>query len=175
VDDPTLARIGAQGSWRSIGVVSLIGAKQAALINRLLLDELGEELMRRHRIACGDSATFQGNERDVVFLSMIADPKHKQSQTAAQFEQRFNVAMSRARDRLVLVRSVREEDLKAEDLKARVIQHFRDPMAGVARPAGDLEALCDSDFERDVLRRLIARGYRVTPQVGAQGYRSISW
>lgn len=171
VDDPKLARIGAHGPWRSIGVVSLIGAKQAALINRLLLDELGEELMRRHRIACGDSATFQGNERDIVFLSMIADPKHKQSQTAAQFEQRFNVAMSRARDRLVLVRSVREEDLKAEDLKARVIRHFRDPMAGVTRPAGDLEALCDSDFERDVLRRLVARGYRVTPQVGAQGYR----
>ena len=127
--------------------------------------------MMRHRIACGDSATFQGNERDIVFLSMIADPNSKQAQTAAQFEQRFNVALSRARDRLVLVRSVREEELKPDDLKARVIRHFRDPMAGAATPTGDLEAMCESDFEREVLRRLLERGYRVTPQVGAMGYR----
>ena len=38
-------------------------------------------------------------------------------------------------------------------------------------PTGDLEEICNSDFERDVLRRLIERGYRVTPQVGALGYR----
>jgi very-short-patch-repair endonuclease len=171
VEDPALAHIEAQDRWRTIGVVSLIGAKQAALINRMLLDALGEDMMMRHRIACGDSATFQGNERDIVFLSMIADPKSKQAQTAAQFEQRFNVALSRARDRLVLVRSVREEELKPDDLKARVIRHFRDPMAGAATPTGDLEAMCESDFEREVLRRLLERGYRVTPQVGAMGYR----
>lgn len=171
VDDPSLARVEALDRWRTIGVVSLIGAKQAALINRMLLDELGEELVRRHRIACGDSATFQGNERDVVFLSMIADPDSKQAQTATQFEQRFNVALSRARDRLVLVRSVREDELKPDDLKARVIRHFREPMAGAEARSGDLEAHCDSDFERDVLRRLVERGYRVIPQVGALGYR----
>jgi very-short-patch-repair endonuclease len=102
---------------------------------------------------------------------MIADPNSKQAQTATQFEQRFNVALSRARDRLVLVRSVREEELRPDDLKARVIRHFRDPMAGAATPTGDLEAMCDSDFEREVLRRLVERGYRVTPQVGAMGYR----
>ena len=71
----------------------------------------------------------------------------------------------------MLVRSVREEELKPEDLKARVIRHFRDPMAGAATPTGDLEAMCESDFEREVLRRLLERGYRVTPQVGAMGYR----
>ena len=171
VADPALSRVEAQDRWRTIGVVSLIGSKQAALISRMLLDELGEEVMLRHRIACGDSATFQGNERDVVFLSMIADPASKQAQTALQFEQRFNVALSRARDRLVLVRSVREDELKPDDLKARVIRHFREPMAGVAPRTGDLEAQCDSDFEREVLRRLVERGYRVLPQVGALGYR----
>jgi very-short-patch-repair endonuclease len=171
VEDPLLARIEAQDRWRTIGVISLIGAKQAALINRMLLEALGEELMTRHRIACGDSATFQGNERDIVYLSMIADPSSKQAQTAIQFEQRFNVALSRARDRLVLVRSVREEELKPEDLKARVIRHFRDPMTTASAPAGDLGSMCDSDFEREVLRRLLDRGYRVTPQVGAMNYR----
>jgi len=84
IESPHLARIESLDRWRTIGVISLIGAKQAALINRMLLDEIGEELMLRHRIACGDSATFQGNERDVIFLSMVADPKSKQAQTAAR-------------------------------------------------------------------------------------------
>lgn len=169
VEDPSLARVPGDGRPRTIGVISLIGAKQAALINKRLLDALGEETMLRHHIACGDSATFQGNERDVVFLSMVADPRIKQAQTAIHFEQRFNVALSRARDRIVLVRSVREEELNPSDLKARVIRHFAEPMPEAA--SGQLEAACESDFERDVLRRLVASGYRVTPQVGAQGYR----
>src|SRR5262249_4988362 len=142
-----------------------------AMINHMLLEDLGEEVMLRHRIACGDSATFQGNERDVVFISMVADPRSKQAQTAAHFEQRFNVALSRARDRVVLVRSVREEELNPNDLKAKVIRHFRDPMAGATPPTGDLMAMCESGFERDVLARLVSRGYRVRPQVGAVGYR----
>lgn len=171
VGNPSLSRVGDGERWRSIGAISLIGSKQAALINRMLLEALGEEMVLRHRIACGDSATFQGNERDVIFLSMVADPASKQAQTALHFEQRFNVAMSRARDRLYLVRSVREEELKPDDLKAKVLRHFRDPMKGSKRPEGDPSSLCDSDFERAVLRRLLDRGYRVTPQVGAMGYR----
>ena len=167
-ETPSLARI--SDDWRSIGVISLIGSKQAALINRMLLEELGEEMIVRHRIACGDSATFQGNERDIVFLSMVADQRSKQAQTAMHFEQRFNVAMSRARDRVYLVRSVREDDLNPNDLKAKVIRHFKDPMLGRHMASGELALKCDSDFERDVLRRLLKSGYRVRPQVGAAGY-----
>ena len=171
VETPGLATKGSADSWRSIGVISLIGWKQAALINRMVLDAVGEEIVLRHKIACGDSATFQGNERDIVFLSMVADPARKQAQTATHFEQRFNVAMSRARDRLYLIRSVREEELNPKDLKANVIRHLREPMKGRVRPSGDLAALCDSDFEREILGRLLERDYRVTPQVGAMGYR----
>jgi very-short-patch-repair endonuclease len=170
VDTPHLATKGAADAWRTIGVISLIGSKQAALINRLVLERFGEEIVVRHKIACGDSATFQGNERDIVLLSMVADSLKKQAQTATHFEQRFNVAMSRARDRLYLVRSVREEELNPNDLKARVIAHMREPMKGRPVASSDLEALCDSDFERAILKRLRERGYRVTPQVGAMGY-----
>jgi len=61
--------------------------------------------------------------------------------------------------------------LNPNDLKVKVIRHFRDPMAGAAPVTGDLMAMCDSDFERDILGRLLSRGYRVRPQVGALGYR----
>jgi very-short-patch-repair endonuclease len=172
VGDDTIARIHAADRWRTIGVISLIGAHQAALINRMILEALGEEVVLRHRIACGDSATFQGNERDIIFLSMVADPGSKKALTAPLYEQRFNVAMSRARDRLVLVRSVHEDELSnPSDLKVRVIRHFKDPMAGAKPPGANLEEKCESNFERTVLRRLLDKGHRVTPQVGAQGYR----
>jgi superfamily I DNA and/or RNA helicase len=56
-----------------------------------------------------------------MFLSTIADRSRKQAQTAMQYARRFNVALSRARDRMVLVRSVTEEDLNPNDLKSRSI------------------------------------------------------
>lgn len=155
---------------RSIGVISLVGAEQAEHIRGRLSETIGEELMQRHAILCGDSATFQGSERDIVFLSMVADPSNKTALTMLRYEQRFNVAVSRARDRVVLVRSVRREELKPNDLKARLIAHFESPMPDVELSA-DAFALCDSDFERDVMGRLLQLGYRVRPQVGSLGYR----
>ncbi len=158
VDDPAMAS-------RTIGVISLIGAKQALLIQTMLLDRIGEDAYLRHDIACGDSAVFQGKERDIVLLSMVECPQTRTSKTALPFQQRFNVALSRARDREYLFRSVTEEMLKPDDLKAKVLRHFKNPMAGKAAPAADLMSLCQSGFERDVLARLLALGYQVQPQV----------
>lgn len=150
---------------RTIGVISLIGAKQALLIQAMLLERIGEDAYVRHDIACGDSAVFQGKERDIVFLSMVECPQTRTSKTALPFQQRFNVALSRARDREYLFRSVTEEMLKPDDLKAKVLRHFKNPMIGRATPAGDLMSLCQSGFERDVLARLLDLGYQVQPQV----------
>ena len=127
--------------------------------------------MQRHAILCGDSATFQGNERDIVFLSMVADRSRRTTLTMLRYAQRFNVAMSRGRDRVVLVRSVQREDLNPADLKARLIQHFEQPMPALPAATGDPLDRCESGFEREVMVRLMARGYRVTPQVGALGFR----
>jgi hypothetical protein len=40
------------------------------------MDRIGEAAMVHHRIICGDCATFEGDELDIVFLSMIADRNH---------------------------------------------------------------------------------------------------
>jgi very-short-patch-repair endonuclease len=169
INDGALSMMG-DGRPRSIGVISLIGSEQASYIQKRLMDRIGEAAMVRHGIICGDSATFQGDERDIVFLSMIADRKRKQSQTAMQYEQRFNVAMSRARDRMVLVRSVAETDLNPKDLKARVIRHFAEPMPEAVEMCAALIDLCQSGFERDLFTVLVERGYHVIPQVGSEGF-----
>jgi very-short-patch-repair endonuclease len=170
ISDPSQAINRETQKPRTIGVISLIGGHQAALIQKMLLERIGEAAFIRHGIVCGDSATLQGNERDIVFLSMIADPSNRYAQTAEQYAQRFNVALSRARDRMYLVRSVELETLNPKDLKARVIQHFRDPMPASAQKASNLIELCQSGFERDLFTRLTERGYKVTPQVGSEGF-----
>ncbi|MBK3799327.1 AAA family ATPase [Azospirillum brasilense] len=157
---------------RSIGIISLIGDKQAKLIYDRLMRELGAEVIDRHRIMCGSAATFQGQERDIIFLSMVACPKTAIMQRTRAYEQRYNVALSRARDRLVLVRSVTSSDLKPGDLKLQVIEHFRNPMGeGKVIVRKDVLDVCDSGFEREFGARLLDLGYRVRPQVPVGGRR----
>jgi very-short-patch-repair endonuclease len=164
-DDPTYAR-------RTIGVISLIGDKQAKRINDLLSVELGLEVMEKHRIVCGNASTFQGQERDIMFLSMVACPTTVRSQTTRMIEQRFNVAMSRARDRVYLVRSVTSSMLSPRDLKATILEHFRNPMGDAPVPrSADVLDQCDSPFEREVGARLLELGYRLRPQVRVGSYR----
>ncbi len=155
---------------RTIGVISLVGKEQSEYIRTKLSEAVGEEVIQRHAILCGDSATFQGSERDIVYLSMVADSSHKTALTMVRYEQRFNVAVSRARDRVVLVRSVRREELNPSDLKARLIAHFERPMPDRER-ISDALSTCESNFERDLMQRLLDRGYRVHGQVGSIGYR----
>lgn len=154
---------------RTIGVVSLLGSDQPRHIFEGLIAELGEEKIVKHQIRCGDAMTFQGREADIVFISMVSDAETVRALSGETYEQRFNVAVSRAKDRLYLYRSFRREDLKENDLRARLLDHFASPLH--ADPEKKGRERCESDFERAVFDRLHTAGYRVTPQVSAGGYR----
>ncbi|MGQ0792811.1 MAG: AAA domain-containing protein [Deltaproteobacteria bacterium] len=166
VSDPNMAR-------RSIGVVSLLADKQALLIWERLTAELGPELTQRHQIACGDARTFQGKERDIMFLSMVSAPNEVGAPLSRDtFAQRFNVAASRARDRMYLVRSVALEHLSdADRLRRSLIAHFATPFAQDELRVADLRTLCESPFEGEMYDALTQRGYWVTPQVRVGQYR----
>lgn len=156
---------------RSIGVVSLLGSEQAHFIFQLLEQEVGQEAIIGRKITCGDAKVFQGKERDIMMLSMVHDRDSARSVTARMYEQRFNVAASRARDRMYLFRSVEAEDLNPNDLKAKLISHFRQPFQNAPERVKDLRGRCESGFERDVYDELTARGYRVVPQVIVGAFR----
>ena len=160
-------------SGRSIGVVSLLADKQALAIWERLTDELGPEVMQRHRITCGDARTFQGKERDIMFLTMVSAPNEVGAPLSRDtFAQRFNVAASRAKDRMYLVRSVGLEHLSdADKLRRSLIAHFATPFAQDEVRVEDLRKLCESPFEREMYDELIQRGYWVTPQVRVGQYR----
>ena len=117
------------------------------------MSELGEDIYQKFNITCGDSATFQGKERDIMFLSMVVGPGQGVAMSKREYEQRFNVALSRARDRMYLYRSIQESDLNNEsDLRLKTIRHFANPMPQQQQVDAPAE-LCESDFERDVYNK----------------------
>jgi very-short-patch-repair endonuclease len=54
------------------------------------------------------------------------------------------------------------DDLKADDLRRQLIEHAQDP-ARLMRALEEKEKRTQSNFEREVMKRLAAAGYRVTP------------
>lgn len=164
-EDPMLSN-------RSIGVVSLLADKQALKIWEMLEDQLGPEKIEQHQIACGDARTFQGKERDIMFLSMVVSPGDAHAQGRDSIAQRFNVAASRARDRMYLVRSIEADQLSPNDkLRRNLLSHFVTPYMHDEKRVENLRQLCESDFEREVYDILTERGFRVLPQVKVGEYR----
>jgi very-short-patch-repair endonuclease len=155
---------------RTIGVVSLLGFDQAKLVDSMVRARFDAGELHRREFDCGDARTFQGSERDIVFLSMVVDRYNCKAVAGNMFEQRFNVAASRARDRMYLVRSVKANELSEKDLRMSLLRHFDKPIVVDKDGAGRLTDLCDSEFEKEVLTMLIERGYKVTPQVKAGAY-----
>ena len=62
------------GEPTSFGVISLLGDEQAYLIESKLRQSLPPDVFERHRLLCGNAAQFQGDERDIVFLSLVDSP-----------------------------------------------------------------------------------------------------
>jgi superfamily I DNA and/or RNA helicase len=87
----------------SFGVISLVGEEQAVEIERLLRNRLAPEEYERRRLLCGNAAQFQGDERDVVFLSLVDssfDGTPLSMRDTPMFRQRFNVARAGVEDNL---------------------------------------------------------------------------
>jgi very-short-patch-repair endonuclease len=130
------------------------------------------EFEQRH-IVCGNAAHFQGDERDVMFLSMVDVPEDGPLPLRQddRFKQRYNVAASRARDQMWVVYSLDPRlHLKPGDLRRELVEHAEDPSAKV-RALQQAERRVESEFERQVLRHLVQLNYRVRPQWQVGHYR----
>jgi very-short-patch-repair endonuclease len=108
-----------------------------------------------------------------MFLSMVIAPNDVGTAlTRDTFAHRFNVAASRARDRMYLVRSIELDHLSEKDvLRRSLIGHFTKPFAQDPEAVADLRARCESPFEREVYDELTRRGFRVRPQVKVGAFR----
>src|SRR5712692_1334945 len=153
------------GQPLSFGAVSLVGDEQAIEIDNLVRAHVSPDRYELHRVLCGNAAQFQGDERDVIFVSLVDTAERGSLSLRDQelFKQRFNVAASRARDQMWIVHSLSpHNDLKPDDLRRQLIEHAEDP-ARLMRALEEREKRTQSNFEREVMKRLAAAGYRVTP------------
>jgi very-short-patch-repair endonuclease len=152
---------------RTFGVISLVGDEQAYLVDSLLRKNLREEDFKlKHNILCGNPAQFQGDERDVIFLSVVdsSDSGVLRIREEPMFKQRFNVAASRARDQLWVVHSLDpRRNLRPGDLRRRLIEYAEDPYRAVTS-VGSPTSVAGSILAGEVAARLARLGYRVVPQ-----------
>lgn len=160
-----------QFDGRSIGVVTLLGTSQAALIHEMVNERISPIDIIARKIAIGPPPVFQGRERDIMLVSMVLGAGDRAAANRADMHQRFNVALSRARDRMYLFRSVGETDFKEETLNGKLISHFKQPFRQDAKKVLALREKCESGFEFDMFDELVKRGFRVEPQVPCGGYR----
>ena len=168
---------------KTMGVIILQGDAQAALIENMLLEQLGAEEMEHRRLICGNPYSFQGDERHIIFLSMVAAPNERIGAfTKPADQRRFNVAASRAQDQMWLFHSVTLNDLSKDCLRRRLLEYFLNPTSIITKTLGtDAEELrrlaqtvnrriekapapYGSWFEVDVALHIAAQGYRVIPQ-----------
>jgi very-short-patch-repair endonuclease len=158
----------------SFGVVTLLGKSQSLRVQDLLLDRLGPDVLEERNIRCGEAPDFQGDERDVIVISTVVDkPEGKRlgAMTDRRSERRLNVAASRAKNQLWIVHSLEPEDFPTGDPRAELIRHCQNPV-DVEMLYSNLEDRCESKFETDVLRQILARGYkRVRTQHEVGRYR----
>jgi very-short-patch-repair endonuclease len=154
----------------TFGVIAMVGNTQAPLIDRLLRNKLSPAVYDDRRIMCGNPSHFQGDERSIVFLSLVDSPAEQGLlRTVAagardMYKKRYNVAASRAQDQLWVIHSMdRRTHLSATDLRRRLLDHANDPASSMDAADGE-QGEVDSEFERLVLKDLRTKGYKVTAQ-----------
>jgi len=159
---------------KTMGVVVLQGTGQVQLLHRLLLERIDPAEWQARRLRVGTPPDFQGDERDIIFISLVIAEK-RAAITGTEWQRRFNVAASRARDQMWLFHSVGLDQLSPNDLRASLLSYvLNPPPALVAEPLRDVtpdepHPAFRSLFDQRVYCRIAAKGYHVTPQVQVNG------
>jgi len=125
----------------------------------------------------------QGDERDVIFFS-VGYGYDQQKQMALNFgplnkpggERRLNVAVTRAREKVVLITSIKATDINVETKAVGVqtlrfyldyAEHGPETLESVKSREGEFESALDEDVAAEIKKM----GYEIVPQVGCSGYR----
>lgn len=181
---------------QTFGVISLRGSSdtrgadpQTSRVEELLQTTLGaadyERFAARSRLKFGVPPAFQGDERDVVFISVgdasvINDdggggPLRMLSGDTlpgGQYKKRLNVAVSRARNQVWVVHSFQhfEAELKEGDVRRELLEFAYGPDQWLESTQA-VNPQAESPFEEAVYADLVRLGYKVTAQVPVGKYR----
>lgn len=171
-------------------LVAAMNKQQADLIYFKLqaAERTAGDVFERHRVRhpfepldVKNLETVQGDERDVVFVSVTYGPDdtgvvHQRFGpiNSEGGERRLNVLFTRARQRCEVFSSMRSDQIKVSANQSgvaafkRYLQFAESGSTDIAIPTG---RSTESPFEQQVLHELNLLGYEVHTQVGTEGYR----
>ena len=150
----------------TFGVISLLGDEQAELIQDLIVKRIPATEIENHKILCGNSASFQGDERDIMFISLVDSSEENKSLrlvgegVEGAIRKRYNVAISRAKDQLWIVHSIDKNSLKEGDLRKELFEYIDSLKENVFNKTA-IENITASDFENEVARHLSEKNYTI--------------
>jgi very-short-patch-repair endonuclease len=176
---------------KSLGVVAFSQAQMNAIedeIERRRRDSLQFEsffaVNRLDGFFVKNLENVQGDERDVIIFSVGYgyDQQHRITMNFGPLnrsggEHRLNVAITRAREKVILITSIKSSDIDldaTDSAGVRNLYHYLDyaergvvALGMTIAPKGEY----DSTLEEDVANEIRGLGYKVVPQVGCSGYR----
>jgi len=160
----------------SFGVISLLGDEQVELIQKLIIEKIDTIDIEKHSILCGNPSHFQGDERDVMFLTMVDSnsgegPLRMMTDgTEAARKKRYNVAASRAKDQMWVINSLdANNDLKTGDIRKEFLEYINNPKDFILTE--EIEKNSESIFEEEVVKYLVSEGYHIKQQWEVGAYR----
>lgn len=174
---------------KTIGVVSLgvaVHTEKLKEIKENLINEFGKKKIDKHKLIIEDSPKFQGDERDVMIVSLgvaLDFQKLKENQNAKpraihsdqDDRKKINVALSRAKEQMILFHSVDHNDLQSHDFRNKILSFFKNkakpiqPLQiddhNIARFRHNVPEPFDSWFEYDIANALVKKGFSyIEPQ-----------
>ena len=171
---------------KTIGVVSLGLVNHTEKLKDIkedLSELFGRDKLDEIKLIIEDSPKFQGDERDVMLVSLgvaLDSEKLKSNDNAKPRSivddgnlkddfKKINVALSRAKEQMILFHSVKSEDLRNNDFRLKVLNFFYNetkeqnpfelPDNENERDLYNIPKPFDSWFEYDVTSDLINHGY----------------
>ncbi|WML33787.1 AAA domain-containing protein [Clostridium sp. OS1-26] len=155
----------------TMGVISLLGESQSELIENLLKEKIGIEKMIERKLICGDAYSFQGDERDIMFVSLVIANNAKFTALTKESDiRRFNVAASRAKNQMFLFHSVDLEDLNSKCVRAELLSYCLDSSKKYTFISKDENTLV-SGFKKDIFTMLRSKNYDVKSNVTIGKYK----
>ena len=177
-------------SNKTIGVVSLGSSKHTEKLKDIkeeLANEFGKEKIDKHKLIIEDSPKFQGDERDVMLVSLGVAldfeklNKNENAKPRAIIQEngddsrKINVALSRAKEQMILFHSVKSEHLSSKDFRNRILNFFYEEVKQIeelkldynneTRNLHNIPIPFDSWFEYDIASELIGKGFSyIEPQ-----------
>lgn len=177
-------------SSKTIGVISLGLSKHTQAL-KAIVEEFSIDKLEKHNIIVDNPSEFQGDERDVILISLgVANKINEDNSISAPTSivdnietnltsklRGINVGLSRAKEQMILFHSVALDDLKTNDFRRKIISFFDEkfsPVSPIELPINvevsnripeNRPKPFDSWFEYDVARALFDKGFQfIVPQ-----------